>query len=370
MGPSEDAEAILTDALATAVALGDLDVQARALSILGSVHWYRGEHARAQAEEERFREIARQIGDTHVLALPDRRIGIRLGTLGRLGDAQRLLERSLQSPLSPTARPLWRIAGSSATARAGLARVLWLQGFAEKAHHQAQRARDEAKGSPDRLAICVVLYYSVGRIAPMTGDFAAAEDATTQMIELSTSLNAPFSVAAGQFLRGKLLVERGEFEDGLTQLRETLGVCEKTGWRLSYPELMGSLASAYAGLGQLDAALDTVSMALASAGGREDGQVWYVPELLRIKGEILLRQCADQPGLAEDCLDQAATMAREQGALTWELRIALSLARLRVAQNRYGQARYILAPVYDRFTEGFAVPDLRAAKAFLDELPG
>jgi predicted ATPase len=113
-----------------------------------------------------------------------------------------------------------------------------------------------------------------------------------------------------------------------------------------------------------------VSEALASAGGREDGQRWYAPELLRIKAEILLRQSADQSALAEDCLEQAATMAREQGALTWELRIALSLARLGAAQDHRDEARQILAPVYDRFTEGFKTRDLRAANAFLHELPG
>jgi predicted ATPase len=370
LGPSQEAETVVTDALTAADALGDQDAQARALSVLSGVYAYRGEHARSQAAAERIRQIAYQIGDPPAAAAADARMGIRLMTSGRLGEARRSLDRAIQSLLSLEAdrRPLWRQAINHAVARASLARVLWLQGFAEAAHREAQLSRDEAKGVPDQLTICRVLYYGIGRIAPMIGDFAAVEDAVTQLIGLATGLNAAFWVTAGQFLRGKLLVERGEFAEGLTQLREAFGKCEETGWRLSYPEFMGSLALALAGLGRLDEAHDAVSRAVAGAGGREDGQQWYVPELLRIKAEITLRQSADQCGVAEDCLEQAATMAREQGALTWELRCALSLARLRVNQNCRDEAREILSPVYDRFTEGFDTADLLAAKQLLDGL--
>ena len=93
---------------------------------------------------------------------------------------------------------------------------------------------------------------------------------------------------------------------------------------------------------------------MATAGQATDGQVWYVPELLRIKGEVLLQQAADRSAqAAEDCFNQAGEMAREQGALFWELRVALSLARLRVTQRRDREAKQILAPVYERFTEGY-----------------
>jgi predicted ATPase len=85
---------------------------------------------------------------------------------------------------------------------------------------------------------------------------------------------------------------------------------------------------------------------------------------------LLLQQAADQLALAaEDCFNQAAKMAREQGALFWELRVALSVARLRVSQGRQHEARAPLAAVYDRFTEGFATADMLAARTLLDELP-
>jgi len=72
---------------------------------------------------------------------------------------------------------------------------------------------------------------------------------------------------------------------------------------------------------------------------------------------------------AEGCFDQAAQIAREQGALFWELRVALSVARLRVSQGRRHEARAPLASVYDRFTEGFATADLQAARTLLEGLP-
>jgi predicted ATPase len=97
---------------------------------------------------------------------------------------------------------------------------------------------------------------------------------------------------------------------------------------------------------------------------------WYVAELVRIKGDLLLQQAEDRSILAaEDCFREALEVARQQGALSWELRSALSLARLRVKQDRPDEARQVLAPVYDRFTEGFGTADLRAARAMLELLP-
>jgi predicted ATPase len=164
------------------------------------------------------------------------------------------------------------------------------------------------------------------------------------------------------------LVERVEFAQGLLILRDAFEACGRTGWRLSYPEFKGALALGLAGTGRPDEALVALDDAVTAEG--EDGHGWYAPELLRIKGEVLLQQAADQSALkAEDCFNQAAQMAREQGALFWELRVALSVARLRVSQGRRDEARAPLASVYNRFTEGFATADLQAARTMLEGLP-
>jgi predicted ATPase len=203
----------------------------------------------------------------------------------------------------------------------------------------------------------------------MTGDFVAAEAAVTRIIETAASAAVPFWTMAGQFLRGKLLVERHEFSEGLAVLRDAFTISNRTGWRLSHPEFMGSLALALAGLGRFDDARDAVDQAIEAADAGDAGQQWYGPELLRIKGEVQLRLGRDQPVQAAACFAQAADLARKQGALFWELRTAVSAARLRVRQEDLVGAAQLLRPVYDRFTEGFESADLKAAKTLLDTLP-
>src|SRR5207244_1337919 len=94
---------------------------------------------------------------------------------------------------------------------------------------------------------------------------------------------------------------------------------------------------------------------------------WAIAELLRIRGELLLLQGGSAAATAaEDHYQQALGWARRQGALSWELRAATSLARLLADQNRSTEAIALLAPVYNRFTEGFQTADLKAAKALID----
>jgi predicted ATPase len=106
------------------------------------------------------------------------------------------------------------------------------------------------------------------------------------------------------------------------------------------------------------------------AAADRGGERWSVAELLRIKGECLLEEGDDRSvATAEACFGEALGVARQQGALFWELRAAMGLAHLRVKQGRPDDARRTLAPVYDRFTEGFETSDLRAAREILRALP-
>jgi predicted ATPase len=238
------------------------------------------------------------------------------------------------------------------------------------ARAEALASLEELQGRDHHLSLCRVLWYGIARITPMTGDFETAEQAIAHLIAVAAALNAPFWTTTGRLLEGKLMIERGEFATGLAALRGAFEICSRTGWRISYPEFRGALASAFAGLFQLGEALEAVNEGIASAGQGKSGQRWYVPELIRIKGEVLLQQEPSRfASAAEDCFHQAAEIAREQGALFWELRVALSVARLRMGQGRCDEARQSLAPVYNQFTEGFNTTDLRAARSMLDLSP-
>jgi predicted ATPase/DNA-binding winged helix-turn-helix (wHTH) protein/predicted negative regulator of RcsB-dependent stress response len=370
MGPPEQAKTLLTEALEIADALNDLKAQAEALLTLLAIHAFHGEYGRVQIAAERMEQIAHRIGDPRYLRFAYQQMGAARLTRGRPREAQQYLERVLRFPAAPGDRRgvIYYNSNDHVVARAMLARALWMQGFADQALEQARLSEEELQATDHPLLLCRILYFGIGRIATMTGDFATADREIARLIAVAKGLNARLWETAGNFLKGKLFIERGEHAQGLPVLRAAFETCDRTGWRLSYAEFKGALALGLAGTGRPDEALVALDDAVTAEG--EDGHGWYAPELLRIKGEVLLQQAADQSVLvAEDCFNRAADMAREQGALFWELRIALSVARLKVSQGRHHEAKAALVPVYDRFTEGFATADLRAARTLLEELP-
>jgi len=197
-------------------------------------------------------------------------------------------------------------------------------------------------------------------VALFNHDIATAERAVAMLIDLAARYQLSFWSLVGRGLDGQLRIARGEFAAGVGLLRPLLQ-------NLRRPDLLGTLAEGLGGIGEYAEALTTLEEGLALA--EQEGELWCAPELLRIKGELLLRQAADRSIAAADhCFRRALKLAAVQGALFWELRAAASLARLRVDQARADEARQILAPVYARFTEGFGTANLKDAKALLDAL--
>ena len=141
---------------------------------------------------------------------------------------------------------------------------------------------------------------------------------------------------------------------------------EATGARSTTPLYRTLLAEALALAGKIEEGLATLDDALAQAAA--SGEHGSSAEIHRLRGEITGRLSHPDPPKAEDSFRTALAIAHEQGTRGYELRAAVSLARLRRDQGRYAEARDLLAPVYGWFTEGFATPDLKEAKALLDEL--
>jgi predicted ATPase len=254
-------------------------------------------------------------------------------------------------------------------ARCYLARTLLLQGLADQARRHAEAAFEEAQGAGHALSLCFYFAEVANPIAIMTGDFAAAARSASALIDVSTRQSVTFWTDYGPCLEAVLLIRRGDFAAGTNRLIQALATFRKTGNKVYYLTLLASLAEGLAGAGRLADARSANDEALAES--RRDGQGWCLPELLRIRGELSLRDGQDRSSTAaEACFLESIDTARRQGALFWELRGATSLARLRLTQQRAEEARQILTPAYGQFTEGFDTADLCAAKELLDSLTG
>jgi predicted ATPase len=153
--------------------------------------------------------------------------------------------------------------------------------------------------------------------------------------------------------------------EGIVAMRAALVAAESAHVSMFSPMHLGYLAEAHAGIGERELARARLDEAIALATPTKEGN--FEAELHRMRGEVLLAQ---DEAAAEASFERALSIARRQSAKLWELRAAVSLARLWCDQGRRDDARTLLAPVYGWFTEGFATPDLQAAKELLDMLKG
>jgi predicted ATPase len=187
-------------------------------------------------------------------------------------------------------------------------------------------------------------------------------------MDLSARHAAELWNVGGRCFAGVLLVKRGDIGAGLELLRTTFARVPRNALSLLHTPFLAEIADALGRDGRAAEGLSTIDEALARSERNEER--WYVAELLRIKGELILREGAPKAATAaEEHFLRSLDWARRQAALSWELRTATSLARLRHDQGRIAEARSLLQPVYDRFSEGFETADLKAAKACLTMLP-
>jgi predicted ATPase len=164
-----------------------------------------------------------------------------------------------------------------------------------------------------------------------------------------------------------LVIKRGDVIAGLGLLRAGLDEFGKDRVAARSLIFLTEMAEALGRAGEIADGLAVAEGAIERSEQNEGH--WAIAELLRVKGELLLlRGAPAAAAAAEDHFRQALGWARQQGALSWELRAATSLARLLRDQDRPADGMALLQPIYDRFTEGFDTSDLKAAKALLDAL--
>jgi predicted ATPase len=170
--------------------------------------------------------------------------------------------------------------------------------------------------------------------------------------------------AKGTIYCGWVKVKNGNVTEGISLLSSGSAAYRATGAEVWMPHYIGLLAAAREIAGQIEEALTLLDDAQLTV--ERTGERWLEAELNRHKGQLLLRQ--GHPKVAEELYRKALSIAGEQEAKLWELRAAVSLARLWADQGRRTEARELLAPVYNWFIEGFDTPDLKDAKALLAEL--
>jgi predicted ATPase/DNA-binding winged helix-turn-helix (wHTH) protein len=362
-------EATWTDALAMAEHQNDTDYQLCALCGLWSVRVAHGNFREALTLARRFKEVSADATDRRDHLVGDRMVAYALHFLGDQRAARQHIEIMLRHYHTSIHRShIIRFRyDQRVTAYNTLAEVLWLQGLPDHAMRVAEGSINYAQSLDHEMSLCNALSLCACPIALFVGDLATAERYVAMLLDHSTRHALPLWHASGRCLEGVLRIKLGDVVPGVRILSSGLDELSETTFTLRYLPFLAELADAYNSAGQTADAQAAIGEALGRCQRNEE--LWYLPELLRIKGEILLRErTSDTITAAEAQFLQSLEWARRQEVLSWELRTATSLARLLRDQGRTGDAHDLLAPVYGRFTEGFATADLKTAKALLDDL--
>ena len=369
VGRAREAGPAWATTLELADQLDDREYRLRALWGLCIDQFNNGEIRKALEFAHRFVEGAANSTDPIDSMMADRLLATALHYLGDQKSARHHIERVLVHLADLTLKP--RIVRFRFDLRVSThyfqARILWLQGFADQALRAVERNIEEGRASGHALTFCSVLGQAACPIAFLAGDLDAAERYCTALLHHTERHPIRLWNLWARCFKGIVMVKRGDIAAGLEVLRSELGRAGEARFLPRFLLPHGELAACLGEAGEVAQGLATVDEALMRCEARDER--WYVAELLRIKGELLLRETEHRSiSAAEQCFGEALELARRQGALFWELRSALSLARLRIGQDRRGDARAVLAPAYAKFAEGFEIADLRNAGAMLEQL--
>jgi predicted ATPase/DNA-binding winged helix-turn-helix (wHTH) protein len=350
VGPA--ARAAWTNALETAESLHDIDYKLRSLWGLWVDSLNNGAFQEAVALARRFYSTAAGSADPSDLLMGDRIIGIALHFLGDEVDARRHIDRMLDRYVSPIhASHIIRFQfDQRLTARAFQARCQWLLGQQDQALCLVETTVEQVQSSGHVLSICNVLGQGACPVALWSGDLAAAERYLQLLLDYSATHTLGLWHAWGLCFRGVVLIKRGDRTAGLDALRSVLDEVPEIRSLPRYLGLLGELADAMGESGEVAQALMAIDGAIERSQLRQER--WCFPELLRIKGELVLREA--KPEASKSALgyfQQALDLARAHSVLSWELRAATSFARWHRDHANAEDGRSVLAAVYSRFPE-------------------
>jgi predicted ATPase len=311
----------------------------------------------ALAEQQRAK-VPRMIG--HLL------MGASLTYTGDIAEGRVHLDRAVALYYPMEHRPLATRFGQDI----GVANLfnrstaLWLLGYAKAARMDTEHALNDARECGQATTLMYALSHTA--LLEYSGDYATASAQADELAALAEEKGALLWKARGMVGRGRLLGLIGRAADAVQMISSGITAWRSTGATLNLPSWLSYLAAAHAELGQLDEAWRCIGEAMSAIETTKER--WFEAEVNRIAGEVASKSLQTDTAKAERYFKRAIEVARAQQAKSWELRAAMSMARLWRDQGKREEARELLGPVYGSFTEGFDTLDLKEAKALLDQL--
>jgi tetratricopeptide (TPR) repeat protein len=313
-----------------------------------------------------FLALAEKQGAPFPIMLGHSLTGYSLMTTGSPAQARRHLDHAIEL-YDPAYRPLSPVFGwDGRTLSLGLrSNVLWFRGYPEAAVADANKGLEEARDFGHAGNMFQALH-NAAITHFLCGNYATVEMLANEVFALAEEQDAAMWKTSGLIYRGWVFAVTGRASEAVQLITSRVSAHRATGATFLTPVRLSLWGKSYAELGQLDEALRCVDEAKAVI--KRTGETWFETLVHCIAGEIALKWLPPDAASAEAHFERALGVARQQQAKSWELRAATSMARLWRDQGKPQQARELLAPIYGWFTEGFNTPDLKQAKALLDEL--
>jgi len=362
--PSPERECALVRARELGEKLGDNARLIGPLLALAHFRFNQGDYGLAQELADRVLAMAQEAKAPAMLGGAHSVLALVLSATGLFLAAREHFESAIElfgaSPSRNHGALFARLAPSV------LGNLLIILGYPLTANRRDQELLAATRRSSDPYSIANALLSDCVHHV-MLRDTRMVTERADEMLSIATEHEMPFHSIVAAFFRGWAMAAAGRGEEGIAEMHRSISDPELA-TSLTTAHLVAALAESCGKNGRAEEGLDLVAKGLATA--EQTGQRVVEAELHRIKGELLLTRGPPDEAQAERCLRTAIDVARRQDARLFELRATLSLARLLKQLGETVEARAMLAEIYGWFTEGFDTPDLKDAKALLEELSG
>jgi predicted ATPase len=364
---SPEVEQTFTRAWELCQRLGEPPQRFPVLYGLCALYYVGGKPRQARDQAEQFLHLAQRQGDTAPLVVAHRVMGLPLYYMGEVAQAREHFAQgaALYDPQQHRTLAFRYVQDPGVGALVNDALALWILGYPD----QALRRSQEACRLVEDLAHPHTLAYAFAHLA-MFHQFRREREEVRQHAEVVTHVSRdqgfPFWLGAGLIFQGWARATQYQLAEQIPSMHEGMAIYRATDAALWLPYFLTLLAETYGAASQPDAGLRFLDEAHTVMDSTQER--FYEAEVHRVQGDLVLAQAADQHAQAETCFQHALDVARRQQARSWELRAAMSLARLWQQHGKRAEARALLAPVYGWFTEGFDTADLQEARALLEAL--